>query len=127
MILQRTLCQAQIEYFCIKPEKNNQDSVTSQIMNWPVWGKKKKLTKDKKNDFSYAQRKKSQKAVSSVLKKYVIMLIVAMRKKFHHSCCALFFLIEEKSHTGIGNLAFAIGKMKFKSKQRGEISTVQLY
>lgn len=40
MILQRTLCQAQIEYFCIKPEKNNQDSVTSQIMNWPIWGEK---------------------------------------------------------------------------------------
>lgn len=53
--------------------------------------KKKNLTKDKKNDFSYAQRKKSQKAVSSVLKKYVIMLIVAMRKKIPpFLLCSLF-------------------------------------
>lgn len=51
----------------------------------------KKLTKDKKDDFSYAQRKKSQKAVSSVLKKYVIMLIVALRKKIPpFLLCSLF-------------------------------------
>lgn len=50
-------------------------------MNRQVWGKKKKLTKDKNDDFSYTQRKKSQKAVSSVLKKCVIMLIMALRKK----------------------------------------------
>lgn len=44
-------------------------------------GEKKKLIKDKNDDFSYTQRKKSQKAVSPVLKKYVIMLIMALRKK----------------------------------------------
>lgn len=44
-------------------------------------GEKKKLIKDKNDDFSYTQRKKIQKAVSPVLKKYVIMLIMALRKK----------------------------------------------
>ena len=43
--------------------------------------KKKQLPKDKKDGFSYAQRKKSQKAVSSLPKKYVIMLMMALRKK----------------------------------------------
>lgn len=42
----------------------------------------KKITKNKKDDFSYAQRKKSLKAVTSLLEKYVIMLIMALRKKF---------------------------------------------
>lgn len=38
----------------------------------------------------------------------------------------MIFLVEEKSHTGIENLALTISKAKFKSKQRGEIVR-QLY
>lgn len=38
----------------------------------------------------------------------------------------MIFLVEEKSHTGIENLALTIIKAKFKSKQRGEIVR-QLY
>lgn len=50
----------------------------------------------------------------------VTMLMMALRKKkIPTLLCALFFLVKEKGHTGIENLALAVDKMKFKSKQRG--------
>lgn len=40
---------------------------------------------------------------------------------------SFFFLVGKKRHTGIEILAFAIGKEKFKSKQRREILRKQLH
>lgn len=56
------------------------------------------------------------------------MLMMTLRKKqFPPLLLSLFFSCKEKSHAGIENLPLAIGRMKFKSKQRGGIVIEQLH